>query len=294
MFDTYIINLEKEITNYIKLKKLLEDKNYKNIYRFNAIYGKNIKNINDHDAYTRFFFKYCIPYSVLGNGLSHYYTLDTIYKNRENKKNNNNNNNNNNIIKNDYALILEDDVVPLCNYKKLNKIIKSLHKDVDILVLYRYDIINLYQKIFGYKSNNKKIIKRDPLVLGLPCCAYLVRIESIPKILKYKLWYYFDVLQFNNPLKMDTNVFYYHKNLFETSYEESHNLNTNYSNTLLYKLFENFCNKYNIGNLLFFFFFKIGKIPFINLEFTTFDIIYINVFIIIIIIAKYIFYKLKI
>ena len=40
MIDTYIINLKEEIQNYHIVKNKLLEKNFENIYRFDAIYGK--------------------------------------------------------------------------------------------------------------------------------------------------------------------------------------------------------------------------------------------------------------
>ena len=50
MFDIYIINLESEIDQYHKLFNILNQNNFTNINRYNAILGKNV---NDYDNYKK-------------------------------------------------------------------------------------------------------------------------------------------------------------------------------------------------------------------------------------------------
>ena len=80
MFETYVINLQNDINNFYTLKKEL---NLRGIQpkRFNAIYGKNIKNLQKYNKYLSPYCKNFCPKSVIGCGLSHYILLEKIYLN---------------------------------------------------------------------------------------------------------------------------------------------------------------------------------------------------------------------
>ena len=277
MFDTYIINLENEINNYNKLKTQLENKHYKNIFRFDAIYGKKITNFKPYDKYLIPLFKYCAPFGVLGSGLSHYFILETAYKQYLNNKN-----------KNKYVLVLEDDVIPIHDSDYIEKIISKLDNSIDVLILYTFKVLDKSKK-----SSKREIIIREPFTFGLPACAYIVNIKSIPKIIDTKLWYYYDSIHFNNPFKTNFTVAYYHKNLFETSDEESHNRSTSANNYLLFKIIDYICSLFGFDNYLFFTLFKVFRIPYINFEITLFDIIYAFT-LFVLILTIYIIYKKRI
>ena len=55
MFNTYVINLEQDKVKYENIKKNLNENNIIP-YRFNAIYGKNVK--NEYDDYLTSYCKY--------------------------------------------------------------------------------------------------------------------------------------------------------------------------------------------------------------------------------------------
>jgi len=267
MIDTYIINLKQEIQNYHNVKNLLLKKNFKNIYRFNAIYGKKIENLDYYDKYLYKFFKYLGPYGAIGSALSHYILLETIYNNT--LKHNDNN------LLNNYVLILEDDVIPNCNFKNLKKVVKNIPTDCDILILHSFE-----QLLFYKNKINEKYILKNKLMLASPCCSYLIKINSIPKILTKKIWSYFDAMHFNiNFFYNNTTIYIYKKQLFDTNYNISHNL----KNNIIYNFIDKILDYFNIPNILFFLLFKILKIPILNYEFNSIDITIINTIIVIII-----------
>lgn len=266
MIDTYIINLQEEIQNYNNVKKLLLKKNFKNIHRFNAIYGKKIDNLDYYDKYLYKFFKYFGPYGAIGCALSHYILLETIYNNtlKHNDKN----------LLNNYVLILEDDIIPNYDYKYLKKVIKNIPIDCDILILHSFE-----QFLFYKNKINQEYILKNKLMLASPCCSYLIKINSIPKFLSRKIWSYFDAMHFNiNFFYNNTNIYVYKKQLFDTNYNISHNL----KNNIIYNFINKILDYFNIPNILFFFLFKVFKIPILNYELNSIDIIIFTIIVIII------------
>ena len=265
MFDTYIINLKHEINNYYNLKVSLENKNYNNIFRFDAIYGKEITNFQPYDKYIMPLFKYCAPFSMIGSALSHHLVLKHIYEQYLNKQN-----------KNQYVLVLEDDAIPHYNSDYIENIMTNLNDSIDMLMLYTFEILDKSKSL----SYNEIIIKY-PFTIGFSACAYIVNIKSIPKIIDKKLWSYFDAMHFNNPFRINFTLAYYHKNLFETSYVHSHTRITTGNNSILFKLINYICNLFGFEGLEFFLFFKVFRIPYVNYELTLLDIIYIYIIFII-------------
>ena len=119
-FNTYVINLEKDKKNWLKLQSSLHDRGI-DLIRFNAIYGKYIKDINVYKDLLSTLCKNTCPYSVIGLGLSHLTLGQEIYEKDVNE----------------HALILEDDVVPEFNNKnQISEIIENMPRDCDILLLY--------------------------------------------------------------------------------------------------------------------------------------------------------------
>ena len=122
-FDTYVINLEKDKENYEILAKKLQDVNIEST-RFNAIYGKEVK--DEYDEYISKN-KDFIPKSCIGIGLSHYFVCKEHFSKDKPK----------------VAMILEDDATILFNDKKeIEQILKNAPKDWDIILLYTQGITN--------------------------------------------------------------------------------------------------------------------------------------------------------
>ena len=261
MFRTYVINLEKDIENFNILQKKL-NKIGINPIRFNAIYGKEIKNFSKYDKYLSNYCKYFCPRGLVGCGLSHFTLLDKIHKDYLKTKDT------------EYTLILEDDAIPLIKDKKeIEEIIPRIPRDCDILLLYCQGICN-------YNKSNKEFIKKKYNNYFAGTVSYLVKNSSIPKLLKYKIYNHFDTqwYQFTNTI----NKCVYYKILFDVDKSESYNVNLKLKNSLKYfdiikfdnmSLLENFSN-------------KIFRIPLFNFELTKIEVI---IYIIIIILFPIIY-----
>ncbi len=194
-FNTYVINLKKDIKKWTKIQKNLKNVNITPI-RFDAIDGNNIP--EKYKIYLSMFCQGLCPNSVKGCSLSHLLVskqfLDT------DKKNN-------------YCLILEDDAIPIVN---------NLKEEINKLVtLYdNWDIIRLYG--MGYCPN----IQNGPLqkVCSGSNVAYLLSKNGARKLQNLKINWYYDI-QLN---LINTINLYIHKPfLFRTYYSESSNTTDN-------------------------------------------------------------------
>ena len=260
MFDTYVINLKKDIHNFYRIKKTLNKKGIQP-KRFNAIYGKDIKNLEIYNKYLSPFCKIFCPRGLIGCALSHYILLEKIYLNYKQNKISN------------YSLILEDDVIPLFNCKNdIEKILEIWPDDCDILSLY-------CQGLCKYKVSKSNLIKGNKYMGS--AAAYLVKNDSIPKINKYKIFFHIDIQRFRTKF---IKIYLYNRKLFDVNNNSSYNTDLNINQNT--KLNHFLTNKMGIENSTFYscFLFKIFKIPLINYEMTLYDILKIIVFILIIII----------
>lgn len=237
---TYVINLEQDKNKWKQMKKNFVDTDIV-LNRYNAIYGQNKKSI-DKKNITNFCWNLC-PDAVLGCGLSHLTLMQKI--NKENKYS--------------YALILEDDAIPL--YKDLKKKIVNIIKNVEDKDK-DWDIIKLYcQGLCDYKKNTIKI----PKFFHGATVAYLVSKKGITKISNMKLVYHMDIQYAFSKLKIYKSI----KPLFETSIEKSR---TSEKNTLIKKIF-NFKISENTLPTYYYLEQKIIKLPIINYELTLYEII---------------------
>ncbi|ALH23106.1 hypothetical protein ceV_200 [Chrysochromulina ericina virus CeV-01B] len=78
------------------------------------------------------------------------------------------------------------------------------------------------------------------------------------------MFYYFDITTFNYYNSL--NIYTYKKNIFKTTFKESHNLETTYTSDTLYLMLILLCKLINLPNLEFFLLFKAIRIPIINIE----------------------------
>ena len=261
MFETYIINLQNDIYKFYELKK---EFNLRGIYpkRFNAIYGKNIKDFNVYNKYLSPLCKTFGPRGLIGCGLSHYILLEKIYSNHKIS---------NHKISN-YSLILEDDVIPLFNSKNdIDKIIKKIPDDCDILSLF-------CQGLCKYNTKNEFII--GSRFMG-STAAYLVKHTSIPKIIKHKLIFHIDIQRYNTK---DIKTYVYNPKLFNVDNLQSYNMIINNNSYFNNSYFNNYISKkLNIENISLYELlnFKVLRIPLINCELTWMYIIKIIISIII-------------
>jgi len=190
-FNIYVINLEKDKERLLSIQTKL----YPNpIIRINAIYGKEQNYSNNQNIY--FLSRYFVPKNAIACTLSHRLAIKTFL-------------NSNTFVnsKNDIALILEDDAIPLTTdyIKKINNIIKTAPKDWHIIKLdYVFD--NNYNKFTIY-----------PTVL---LTAYLINKKGAKKLLNKLVYWYPDVELnlFNN-----INIYNSPKRLFTQIYDKSSN-----------------------------------------------------------------------
>ena len=270
MIDTYIINLKEEINNFHIVKNKLKQKKFKKIFRFNAIYGKKIKNFKPYDKFLTSYFKYFGPFGAMGSALSHYKLLENIY-NKTLKYNKSS-------LLDKYVLILEDDVSPNYNYNRLENIVHNIPNDADVLILHSFEHFIKYKKTY-----KEEYILKNNLLLASPCCSYLVKIRSIPKFLSQKLYTYYDAQHFNFVFNNNKNVYIYKDQFFNTDYTISHNVKDNF----LYTLYSKLINYFELPDYLFWTLFKTFRIPFLNYELNTIEINFIGFILISIIIIKY-------
>lgn len=256
MFETHVINLKKDIKNFHELKKKLVPKKIYPI-RFDAIYGKEIKNFKPYDKYITKFCQIFGPRGLVGCGLSHYVLLDKIYKKYQSDP------------KYEYTLILEDDVTPLFENKNtIESIIKNMPQ-CDILLLFCQG--NCY-------NSSDRYIKHKSEIIG-STAAYLIKNSSIPKLLSKKLfthvdfqWYHFH----------DVDVCIYNDKLFSVDNGTSYNLDTNQKKSVILSFLDNYI-KLDNTSLSQSLYYKLFRIPIIDIELTIYDVIIFLIFLIFIV-----------
>ena len=247
MFETYIINLKKDIKNFYKLKNKLVPKGIYPI-RFDAIYGKEIKNFKPYHKYITKFCQTFGPRGLVGCGLSHYILLDQIYKKYQLNP------------KYQYTLVLEDDVTPLFENKDIiESIIRNMPNDCDILLLF------CQGKCY---NSSDKYIKHKSEIIG-STAAYLIKNSSIPKLLSKKLfthvdfqWYHFH----------DVNDYIYNDKLFSVDNSASYNLDVNHKKSPILSFLDGYIKLDNtsISQSLCY---KLFRIPIIDIELTIYEVI---------------------
>ena len=261
MFNTYVINLEKDVQKFNSIKE-----KYKNvdidIIRFNAIYGKHIK--DEYDNYITKTCKYTCPYSAIGCGLSHILLSEYLYNND----------------KNEYALVIEDDSFPkIKNLKnKIKEVVDKAPKDWEYIMLYCQGL-----------CNSKKKYDRNMFFRG-STAAYLINKKGQKKLKNLKLKDHIDLQIYKNS---NIKVYKFNKNLFYTDESVSYNrVNNNYKILDLYDKYYNYL-KLNETKILtnepsFFINFKSCKIPFLNIELSHFIVSHLIMLVILICIIFFI------
>jgi len=260
MFETYIINLKRDIQRYYTLRNKLVKRGIIP-YRFDAIYGKDIKNFDKYKKYITTYCQYFCPRGLIGCGLSHYNVLDIIYKKYKQLKNT------------EYSLVLEDDAIPLFHHKNdIEKIIKNIPKDCDILLLY-------CQGQCGYDYvNASDLYMRQSSIFTGSAVAYIIRNSSIPKFLKSKLINHVDIQWYNTP---GINVYIYGKEQFNVNKDSSYNYDVEQKNNVILNQLDDiitFDNTTVSESVLY----NIFRIPYVNIDITFYDILKFIIYIIII------------
>jgi len=242
-FNTYVINLNKDKYKYSKIKKKLLKIGI-NPIRFDAIYGKTIK--NNYNKYLTPFSKLFTPLSVIGCGLSHTTLAEQLYK----------------YDKNYFSLVLEDDAIPLFkNNLDIEKVVANAPKDWDIILLYCQGICN-------YKNNSYKL----GIIPG-GAVAYLINKKGQEKSKNIKLISHIDVQRFSTN---NLNIYKSPKPLFTT--DESTPSTTSNEKYNFLKILD-----YLLGNVLEcdlsancvskYLAYKILRIPYTNIELDFFYLI---------------------
>jgi GR25 family glycosyltransferase involved in LPS biosynthesis len=231
-FKIYVLNLDKDKERLDEITKKL----YPNKFtRISGIYGKDI-NMDEYPEIT-FSSKYLAPYSAIGSSLSHQKAVKEFL-------------NNSNL---DYAVILEDDAVPVnTNYiEEIRRTIRNAPADWDIIKLD-------YWPVYSTEYN------RYPSLL---LTAYIINKRGAKKLLDYKVIYYYDfVLNFTS-LKIYNNP----KIIFQQIWDENNSSNARSTNNynpisslyegLNFKLIRLFNIEFTIADfillVIFFIFFRI-------------------------------------
>lgn len=240
-YNTYVINLKKDIERYNNLSKLLKNVNI-DFTRFDAIDGKNV--LNEYDKHINLKFKHFIPKSVLGCMLSHAVLSEYIYKNDEN----------------DYALILEDDIIPNFKDKRIiDKEISKAPKDWDIILLF-------CQGLCDYNKNTNKLGDNN----GGSTAAYIINKKGLYKQSTYKYSSHVDMQR--KLLKL--NIYKTKKPIFLIDKNFESNNKTNSIN-LLTKIKVPFTNNFSLDDLVYY---KMVRIPIIYYELNLLQYLFISIF----------------
>jgi len=234
-FEIYVLNLDKDKDRLDEITKKLNPNKFT---RISGIYGKNI----NMDEYPEVLIssKYLTPKSAIGCELTHRKAIKQFLYNS----------------KLDYAVILEDDAVPVNNncMEEIQRSIKNAPPDWDIIKL-------------DYWPNYSSEYNTYPSLLTT---GYIINKKSANKILDYKVIYHYDVdLNFTN-LKIYNNP----KIIFQQIWDEK-----NASNNRIHESYNPFTSLYEGLN------FKIIRV--FNIEFTFADFILLFIIIIVVNIGYY-------
>lgn len=121
MIDAYVINLDRHIGNYSRVKDAMDELGGFAVRRFSAIDGKNGEHLKHIEHNVDYICKETCPDSVIAIALSHKKVAQMILDSGV-----------------DYALVLEDDVKPIEDnlHEKLQMTITEVPKDWDIIQLH--------------------------------------------------------------------------------------------------------------------------------------------------------------
>ena len=121
MIDAYVINLDRQIENYDRLKHAMDDLGGFNVQRVPAIDGKKGEHLPYIDSEAIWACKKICADSILGIALSHKKVAKIIYDSGV-----------------DYALVLEDDATPIKKdfHEKLQRTLAEVPDGWDIIHLY--------------------------------------------------------------------------------------------------------------------------------------------------------------
>lgn len=249
-FNTYVINLKKDKQKWKKMQSNFKNTGIK-LIRFNAIHGANLTD-DDKIFKKNHITKKCdliCTDSMIGCGLSHIKLANNIINND----------------KNDYSLILEDDVNPIVSNFK-NEIIKAINnapKNADMIKIYYHG---------ACKNPN------DPFLICGSTAGYIITKKGAEKLSNFQLDFHIDWQMQQTP---NFIVYTNPKILISTNIEDSNIAENNILNkvdNINVKGFQKI--SWYLNEPLF-------KIPYFNINITVIKIL------IFIYIITFIFFKLK-
>ena len=191
MIDAYVINLDRQIENYSKVESDMNDLGGFNVQRVSAIDGKRGDHIPYVESDITWFCKETCPNSAIAIALSHKKVAKNILDSGV-----------------DYALVLEDDVLPIQKgfHDALQKTLDEVTNDWDIIKLYCQGLCDKGSNNLGYTTGST--------------AAMLVSRNGAKKIYNMKIYYHIDYqLNFEKDFKQYKSRF----NLFTVDETSSTN-----------------------------------------------------------------------
>ena len=249
-FNTYVINLQKDNQKWTEIQNNFKNTNIQ-LTRFDAFLGKKLtkqQQLIKNKKVTKLCKLTCSD-GIIGCGLSHIELAKMIFEKDENQ----------------FALVLEDDVIPKVNNlkQKIINLAKNAPKN--------WDLIKIHNVGFCRKFNN-------PIWMCGSTAGYLLSKKGAKKLSNLKLNYHIDI-QIHKNKKF--NMYKSQKNLLTVNFKDSSIAKTN----LLTKLAPNI--KLLNAPIIWYLNQIVFKIPYVN-----FNITALNLLVFLSIIAYY-FYKLK-
>ena len=242
MFNTYVINLDRDTQKWKLLQQRLKSHNIDPI-RYSAVDAYNPEHIQKYHYKISSFARYFCPKVPMAIALSHLSLVEHIYKNDTN----------------DFALILEDDVVP--NTENVTQSIHTIIKDIDDKM---WDIIKLHY--FFYTNSRKASYKNYKMTCS--AAAYLISKKAIEILSSEKAYYHYD-LQINFA---NLRIYKSPQKIFQTfELETSSNRNTQTFDNIFKHVKAPFIDTPNDEGLNFWFGFK--AIKFLGVELSVLEII---------------------
>lgn len=190
-FDIYVINLDKDTD---RLKRITKNLNSTIFKRIPGIYGEHEDFVNNPDIF--YTSRYLVPKSTIGGTLSHRLAMKTFLAESDKP----------------CVVILEDDAEPMTSTyaNKIEESIKNAPQDWDIIKL-------------DYTPNiNAGSYNKIPTLLAT---GYIINKNGAEKMLKNKLYYYFDLEKWFFGLNIYNNT----EIVFHQVWDENNNSNNRLS-----------------------------------------------------------------
>tara|TARA_Y100000768_G_C23864875_1_gene627537 strand:+ start:129 stop:893 length:765 start_codon:yes stop_codon:yes gene_type:complete len=170
MFNTYVINLDKDKDKWNLVESRLKAANLSPI-RYAAVDAKTPEHIQKYNYKLSNFARFMCPKVPMAIGLSHLSLIEHIYKTDPN----------------DFALIVEDDVVP-----NVNDVMSNIYTVINGVNDPLWDIIKLHY--FFYTNKSKSSYKNYKMTCS--AAAYLISKKGLEILSKELVYYHYD-LQIN-------------------------------------------------------------------------------------------------